>query len=202
MFHVIDAFFSKTEKPVKTKRKKTLCGISKSKQKVIPYEKTREGVFIAHLGDIKVKKLPEFTMKKTKGVTVNSCMISDSDDIFEILKKLYEKDLAQEHAIVLFLDPQLRVIGYARHSVGTTTSAICDVKIIVAQALKCLAHNVVFSHNHPSDFAYPSSADVIFTDEISNALWLFDMNLLDHVIFTDYNGYYSFKNDRKIKKRK
>jgi len=61
----------------------------------------------------------------------------------------------------------------------------------VAVALKTLAKSVIISHNHPSGNLQPSEADRVLTKRIKEALKLFDVSLLDHIIVTR-EGYFSF----------
>jgi len=50
---------------------------------------------------------------------------------------------------------------------------------------RCLEHNaaaVILMHNHPSGDAKPSDSDINITDKIRDALSLFDIRILDHLI--------------------
>lgn len=62
-----------------------------------------------------------------------------------------------------------------------------DIRLICKYALDSLATGIILAHNHPSGNLY----DKRITKKIDEALKLFDINLLDHLILTD-EGYYSF----------
>jgi DNA repair protein RadC len=40
----------------------------------------------------------------------------------------------------------------------------------------------IFAHNHPSGVAEPSAADRVITNELSNALKLVGVRVLDHIV--------------------
>jgi DNA repair protein RadC len=50
------------------------------------------------------------------------------------------------------------------------------------------------SHNHPSGHIGPSDADRKLTNKMRDFAKLIDMQLIDHLIFTD-NGYFSFADE-------
>ena len=118
--------------------------------------------------------------------------ISSSNDVYQFLKERILKGIeVQEHFIAIYLNQANKIIGYYHHSTGTINATMVDVEIVAAVALKTLAKSVIISHNHPSGNLTPSEADRTLTRRIKEALKLFDIHLLDHVIVTR-NGYYSF----------
>ncbi|MBT4606965.1 MAG: hypothetical protein HOI31_08730, partial [Gammaproteobacteria bacterium] len=42
-----------------------------------------------------------------------------------------------------------------------------------------------FAHNHPSGVAEPSASDRAITEQLSSALGLMDIRVLDHIIIGD-----------------
>ncbi|HET7818683.1 MAG TPA: JAB domain-containing protein, partial [Bacteroidia bacterium] len=69
-----------------------------------------------------------------------------------------------------------------------------DLKIIFKVALEHLASSVILCHNHPSGNLKPSHEDIALTKKVKEAGKLLDIQVLDHVIFSD-EGYYSFADD-------
>jgi len=140
--------------------------------------------------------LMEFELKKSKsGVEIND-KIMNSDDVVNILRKLWEEDTinAYEQAYVLFLNKNNKVIGYYHHSNGGIDGTIMDVQMISGMAVKSLAKGVIIAHNHPSGSTNPSDADNKITKQLSEALKLFNIQLLDSIILTE-KSYLSFANE-------
>ena len=74
------------------------------------------------------------------------------------------------------------VLGWVKLSSGGTTGTVVDAKIIVALALKTNASGIIVSHNHPSHNLTPSDEDRRLTKRIADAVLLFEIKLLDHLI--------------------
>lgn len=127
----------------------------------------------------------------------NRPKIESSRDAVEVFKQLYitEKLGIQEQFIVLFLNRASKVIGSCNLFMGGTTSTVVDTKIVVAMALKLLATSIVISHNHPSGNLKASNEDMVATSKMKEALELFDMKLLDHIIVAPDLNYMSFSDD-------
>lgn len=118
--------------------------------------------------------------------------ITSSFDVYNFLKERILKGIeVQEHFIAIYLNQANKIIGYYHHSTGTINATMVDVEIVASVALKTLAKSVIISHNHPSGNLKPSEADRQLTRKISQALKLFDVHLVDHIIVTR-EGYYSF----------
>jgi DNA repair protein RadC len=141
--------------------------------------------------------LDEFEIKKTKNTfTINGLenkKIKESSDIVRVLRSLWEKDTinAYEQSYVLYLNKSNNVIGYYHHSSGGIDGTIMDVQMISGMALKSLAKGVIIAHNHPSESTLPSDADKRITNQIKDALKVFNILLLDSIIITD-ESYFSF----------
>jgi len=121
--------------------------------------------------------------------------VTSSRDAFQFIRDTILKGIeVQEHFVALYLSQANKIIGYYHHSTGTINSTPVDIEIVAAVALKTLAKAVIISHNHPSGNLKPSEADRMLTKRMKEALKLFDIALLDHVIVTR-EGYYSFADE-------
>jgi DNA repair protein RadC len=56
-------------------------------------------------------------------------------------------------------------------------------------AIQTNAPRIMVAHNHPSDCCTPSSADDRLTRELSSALALVDIELVDHLVVGPNCGY-------------
>ncbi len=118
--------------------------------------------------------------------------VNSSKEVYNFIRDRILKGIeVQEHFIALYINQANKIIGFYHHSTGTINATMVDVEIVAAVALKTLAKSVIISHNHPSGNLQPSEADRILTRRIKEALKLFDVNLIDHIIVTR-NGYFSF----------
>jgi DNA repair protein RadC len=117
-----------------------------------------------------------------------------SSDAYLILKEYYpENQIAlKEYFVVMYLNQANRVIGVQKLSVGGLTSAVADIRLLFGTALKILATGIVISHNHPSGNTKPSLQDRNLTKQLKEVGELLDIKLLDHIILTPENQYYSF----------
>jgi len=138
--------------------------------------------------------VPELKIRMNKGKAFDVDKITSSKDTYEILKRIYGRNPIQENFIVLLLNRANKLIGYYRHTIGSSWSTIADIPMIIGLATKAIAQSVIISHNHPSGSLSPSEPDVSLTKNVSKALNTVSIKLLDHIIFTT-NGYYSFADE-------
>lgn len=120
----------------------------------------------------------------------NSCLITDSSKIFQYFHNRLA-DLAHEELWALYLSKGGKILHAERISSGGTDFSGADTKMIVRPALLHLSSSVVLCHNHPHGRPQPSPADQETTRKAAQALKLFDIRLLDHIIIADHQ-YYSF----------
>jgi DNA repair protein RadC len=148
---------------------------------------------------IKYKSLmPEISIKYKSG-DLKKHKITNVQDAYTMFKQMYDKDTLEyiESFIVIYLNRANNTIGWHKVSVGGTTGCLVDVKVIMATALKCNAHGLILSHNHPSGNLKPSNEDIKITKKLQQASSYFDIAILDHLIITS-EGYYSFQEDDKL----
>lgn len=123
--------------------------------------------------------------------------INSSNDAFRQLSRVFRKDTVacQEEFIVMLLNQGNYPIGYYRASIGGISSTVADVRLILSVALKSLASGIILCHNHPSGELRPSESDKILTKKIRLSCELLDISLLDHLIVSPFDQYYSFADD-------
>ena len=108
---------------------------------------------------------------------------SDSKTAGQFLRlKLADND--REVFAVMFLDTRHRLIAYDELFQGCVDRAQAYPHTVVRQALLHNASAVILAHNHPSDEAKPSEADKALTRQLSSALALVDIKVLDHFVVT------------------
>lgn len=93
-----------------------------------------------------------------------------------------------EVCIALYLDNQLRLIASEELSRGTLAQAALYPREVVRAALRHHAASVVLAHNHPSGLAESSAADRQLTRQVSQALALVDIRLVDHIIVAGHRA--------------
>ena len=119
--------------------------------------------------------------------------VRNSKMIYDHLKKHYD-GLAHEEFYVVYLNFANEIIDTIQLSKGGMTSTVVDGKILFHHAIACQATGFIISHNHPSGNRFASEADKKLTYNLRDFAKLVDMQLLDHLIFTD-NGYFSFSDE-------
>ena len=110
--------------------------------------------------------------------------LSDPQSIYIHFRHLFlEKPHEEFH--VAYFNQGLGLISTRLIGVGGITATVADPKIVFKYALELQATALVLMHNHPSGGTTPSPADDQLTRKIAEGAKLFDMRLIDHLIFTD-----------------
>lgn len=98
----------------------------------------------------------------------------------------------------MLLNNANKIIGYTTISEGGLTSTIVDVRMILQTALVSNATSIILTHNHPSGNPRPSGQDDSLTKKTKSACELMDIRLLDHIIVTPYDSYYSYNDEGRL----
>ncbi len=85
----------------------------------------------------------------------------------------------------LFLDTKHRPLTFETLFRGTIDSATVYPREIVKRALAHNAAALILCHNHPSGNPEPSPADIRLTHQLTRALEMIDVRVLDHFIIGD-----------------
>lgn len=126
---------------------------------------------------------------------MKTAVIKDADDAAKYARNFYHDDLLiYESCFVALLDKKNMVIGWAKISQGGVCGTTVDIKIICKYAVDTLCSGVILVHNHPSGSPKPSKEDINMTERFRNALRMFDISLLDHIVLAE-DSYYSFANE-------
>jgi DNA repair protein RadC len=108
------------------------------------------------------------------------------------------RDEAVEVFAVLFLNVKQRLLGYHQLSRGSIDSTIANPREVFQAALLAHAASVIVGHNHPSGDPEPSPDDRALTQRLVQAGALIGVDVLDHIIVTADERYYSFKEGGEI----
>lgn len=138
--------------------------------------------------------IPELKIRMNKGKAFDVNKVTSSSDVYEILKRIYGRYPIQENFVMLLFNRANKLIGYYKHTIGTSSATIVDIPMLIGLATKALAQGIVVSHNHPSGTLSPSDPDRELTRNLIQALKTVKINLLDHLIYTN-DGYYSFADE-------
>lgn len=142
---------------------------------------------IAGVGTAKycqIKAAGELARRALHEDLVRSDALSDPRQAADYLKSRLAHRPREVFA-VLFLDTRHRVIAFEEMFYGTLDGASVHPREVVRRALALSAAAVIVAHNHPSGVAEPSTADRHLTRQLTQALALVDIRLLDHFIVGD-----------------
>jgi len=123
--------------------------------------------------------------------------VTTSQDAFKLFKQNWDENKIEfiEQFKVLFLNRSNKVLAIFELSTGGVTGTVADPKLVFAAALKLNACNIILCHNHPSGSLKPSQADEALTRKIKEAGRYLDLPVIDHLIISGENNYYSFADE-------
>lgn len=121
---------------------------------------------------------------------MNAQIINSSRTVFAQFNKVLS-DIDHEELWALYCAKNGKILLRKCISEGGTDFAGADIKKIVRPAIEHMASAVALCHNHPHSGIRPSRPDRELTQKTKEALALFDIRLLDHVIVSD-GTYFSF----------
>ncbi|OIN56868.1 hypothetical protein BLX24_22660 [Arsenicibacter rosenii] len=144
---------------------------------------------ILGVGEITVRYCPDLTRPRIR--------IVSSVSAYEVISTHWVKDAIahREDFCILCLNRANEVIGYYRVSQGGVSGTVADPKIIFQVALGCHASGIILAHNHPSCNLQPSQADKDLTYKLKQVGKFLDCPVLDHIILTPDQRYFSFADE-------
>ena len=150
--------------------------------------------FLSGKSDVlyEIQQSPLFTYDFNKAIEVTS-----SDIAANVIKNNLERYNAQynvkEYSGFLTLNQGNKVTGCFILGSGSISAALMDMRLIALGAILSLSSNVILFHSHPSGNPKISPPDSAVTRQCFDALKLFTIKLLDHIILLPNNSSYTFK---------
>ena len=121
-------------------------------------------------------------------------VVTDSRIAYNAIKPLI-KYPEQEELFIICLTRANTIKDIHFIGLGTDYSVLISNKIIARYAVIDMACGVILVHTHPSGNSTPSAADIKATEKLREALKLFDIELMDHIVIGD-GQYYSFVDEK------
>jgi DNA repair protein RadC len=131
---------------------------------------------------------------KSKVKASDRPQIKCSKDAYDLFIKQWNTEIIEfvEEFKILLLNRSNSVLGIMDVSKGGISGTVTDVRIILQAAIKANASGLIVCHNHPSGNLNPSESDSRLTQKIKEAGQIMDIQLLDHLIISTEDKYYSF----------
>lgn len=173
---------------------KDVSALSKDLLKVIENEKENltleKLVKIAGIGKAKAAQiLSAFELAK-RYLFKEEKKVRNQNDILTLVKNI--RDKKQEYFITITLTGSSSLIEKREVFKGTVDYTIVHPREIFADAISDRAAGIIFVHNHPTDDANPSEADINLTKNLCDVANILGINVIDHVIVSK-NEHYSFQ---------
>jgi DNA repair protein RadC len=120
--------------------------------------------------------------------------ITSSKDAHKIFMDSWNPETIDflEEFKILLLNRSNSVLGIFPVSKGGLSGTVTDVRLIYQAVIKANACGTIICHNHPSGNLNPSESDNKITEKIKAAGNLLDIQLLDHLIISTEDDYFSY----------
>ena len=143
-------------------------------------------------------------IKKAKALEVMAILEISTDEDLDAPAKVVDwlrMNLgfsAEEEFFAVFLNGRGGVIRLEKMYQGNRTGSSVGVDTIMRKAILYKASYLLVAHNHPSDRAEPSEADIDITAKLHQSAGMLGIPLLDHIIIGK-TSYFSFRNHSMLK---
>jgi len=123
--------------------------------------------------------------------------IKTPEDILLIINKW--KKRREENFLAITLNGAHIVIRIHHITKGLLNRTIVHPRECFFPAIRDYCASIAFVHNHPSGSAEPSIEDDMITNRLCMAGNILGIHVLDHVIITPNNNFYSYRRENKIR---
>lgn len=131
-----------------------------------------------------LKLIPAVTGRYLEGRTGPGTIIHTAAEAGHVLAP-YFYGVRNEMVYVLCLDAKEKLLGVKKISEGNNTNSDVTIRRVAEECLALRASFCYLAHNHVSDIALPSPADMNTTSVIRAALEPLGVHLVDHLVFSD-----------------
>jgi len=121
--------------------------------------------------------------------TATGGQINSPRDVYESIKEIGQAD--QETFWVIGYNEIHKEVFRKCLFMGGINHTTVDPKIVFKRLLLYGASSWIALHNHPSGKAYPSTDDLVITENLRKGSEILGLKMLDHLIIGD-NTFYSF----------
>ena len=108
------------------------------------------------------------------------------------------KRCRQENFLTITLNGAHEVIKVHHISKGLVNKTIVHPRECFYPAIRDMATAIILVHNHPSGYAVSSSEDDEITKRLTMSAEILGINILDHIIITPKDTFYSYKQEGKL----
>ena len=133
--------------------------------------------------------IPTYRLQLVPDGHIKAQDLSKPEAIVRSLQSLALSD--REVLVGLYLNARNQVIAHHVISMGTVSASLAHPREVFKLAIVKNASRVIVAHNHPSNTAAPSKADLDVTRRLKHAGMLLGIQLVDHIILTPNGGAYS-----------
>jgi DNA repair protein RadC len=151
-------------------------------------------MFLINDSSFEVAQLKPVWSKKPVGENKRPT-ISSSRDVYDIMHPVYPDLDMYESFWVMLLSRGNKLKAISNISIGSSTGTVADPKKIFQQGLLANCSSIILIHNHPSGQWKPSGKDIEITNKCKSAGLFLDLPIIDHIIITPEDGYYSFADE-------
>ena len=95
-------------------------------------------------------------------------------------------DNSREQFVAIYVDGSHSVISFSIISIGIANQTLIHPREVYQRAILVGATATVVAHNHPSGSLEPSNEDISVTNRLKDAGTLLGIQLLDHVIVSEF----------------
>jgi DNA repair protein RadC len=144
-----------------------------------------------NIAEVKLSYVPGNYDKKQRPTVTSSRQVYEAFYNFWDLSQIAYRESFK----VMLLNRANRVIGIMNVGEGGQAGTVADPKLIFQSALLSHAASIILCHNHPSGNLRPSEADIKLTRKIKEGAAYLEIALLDHLIITPEEEYFSFADE-------
>lgn len=155
---------------------------------------------IGRVKAIQILAVAELSKRMLSPTRTTEQKIKTTEDV----AKLFMSEMCNEEreiAKLIILNSKNIILKILDLSIGGTSYAILEPKIVLAEPVKMQAPKIILVHNHPSGDPTPSEQDFMATDRIFESANIMGIDLLDHVIIGKNNKYDSVMFQKKKGRR-
>lgn len=133
---------------------------------------------------ILLRLVPEMCKRYMLSKKKFSAPIRTVEDLYDYVIPLFSFH-PDEFLYMISLDAGNKVLHSCEISQGAADMVNVNTRKIISTAIERHATKIVLAHNHPSGVLTPSAADISISRTLVDALRVFGIELMDHVIVGD-----------------